>query len=112
MLKLFNRKMGDPGKPSYEFDEPENTACFICDHVFSKTRPILYAVHGEDGDWQFLCGENDHGDESIRLISLLQVIERDGTVNALHGMHRGVCAERTAVGDEWVQRGHGDQAWD
>jgi len=33
--------------------KPNNSAAFICPHVFEDTRPILYVCR-EDGDWQFI----------------------------------------------------------
>ena len=48
-------------KPKYKFQDPENTACIICDHVFNRERPILYVNHdSEDGGWQFMCGLDNH----------------------------------------------------
>ncbi len=52
MFNLFGQKKSNTNKTEYKFKEAENTACFVCDHVLSKQRPILYATHDkEDGSW-------------------------------------------------------------
>lgn len=60
----------------YKFNDPENTACFVCDHVMHRQRPILYAAHfATDFYWQFTCGQNDHADENIKIISLKEATQ-------------------------------------
>ena len=55
----------------------------------------------DDSSWQFLCGQTDHSDESIRIISMKEATELDQTVNDLFEMPEGICAERTMVGGKW-----------
>ena len=87
----------------FKFKEPANTACFVCDHVAYKTRPILYTTHeAEDGAWQFLCGFKDHSEANIKIISLKQVTEIDPSINDLHAMPLGAGVERRSINDKWV----------
>lgn len=87
---------------NFNFQEPENTVCFVCDHVLNNERPILFVSHDtEDSNWQFLCGQDDHSDENIRIISLRQVVDLDSSVNDLWEMPLGICAEREKVGNGW-----------
>jgi hypothetical protein len=102
MFNLFGQNKNEPKKTPYKFKEPENTACFVCDHVLSKERPILYASHDSEGDWQFLCGQDDHTEENAKIISLKQVTELDQTVNDLYEMPVNVGAERKNVKDKWT----------
>jgi len=88
--------------PAYWFAEPENTACFTCGHVLDRTRPILLALHEQDGAWQFLCGAEDHSDANMKLLALSQVVALDGTVNKLHEMPLGVGAERDRPDAHWI----------
>ena len=89
-------------KSDFKFNESENTACFVCDHVLKRERPILYASHEkEDGAWQFLCGQNDHDVANAKIISLKQATEIDPTINDLHEMPLGVGAERQTVESSW-----------
>ena len=94
--KLFRKST------AFKFKEPANTACFVCDHVLKKERPILFVSHGnEDSNWQFLCGHEDHNEKNIRIISLQQVVDLDSSLNDLWEMPVGVSAEREKIGDGW-----------
>ncbi len=98
MFNLFKKK----DNSTFKFAEPESTACFTCDHVFNRQREILYAVHdGEDGAWQFMCGESDHTESNGKLITLKQATEIDETINDLFEMPLGVGAERGSVKEKW-----------
>jgi hypothetical protein len=95
--KLFSKKS------DYKFTEPKDAACFICNHILDGERPILYASHDkDDSSWQFLCGQDDHTAENIRIIGLGQAAEIDNSLNDLYEMPIGVCAERNKVGDNWT----------
>ncbi|MGC4007164.1 MAG: hypothetical protein QM811_30160 [Pirellulales bacterium] len=65
-----------------------------------ESQPILYAVHDEDGGWQFLDG-GTVSDEDASVVSLKQIVELDPTVNALSDLPRGWAAERDAVDEPW-----------
>jgi len=98
MFNFFKKKSTN----DFKFKEPENTACFTCDHVVSKQRPILYASHdADDGSWQFMCGQNDHTAANAKIISLKQATEIDATINDLFEMPPGVGAERENVNEKW-----------
>ena len=101
MFNLFGQKKNDSNKSLYKFKDPESTACFVCDHVLSKERPILYASHDGEADWQFLCGQADHTEDNAKIISLKQVTELDQSVNDLYEMPIKVGAERKTVKDKW-----------
>lgn len=86
----------------YKFEDPENTACFVCDHVMNRQRPILYVAHfASDSYWQFTCGQSDHADENIKIISLLHATQIDNSINELYEMPLGVGAERNSINDQW-----------
>ncbi|MBI9064477.1 MAG: hypothetical protein JEZ14_21000 [Marinilabiliaceae bacterium] len=50
--------------------------------------------------WQFLCGEEDHTNDNIRVIGLGEVIELDESLNALFEIP--VLMQKESV---WVQNG-------
>lgn len=103
MFNLFGQKKSDTNKTEYKFKEAENTACFVCDHVLSKQRPILYVAHDkEDGSWQFLCGQDDHTEANAKIISLKNATVIDTTINDLYEMPLGVGAERKSIKDKWT----------
>jgi hypothetical protein len=98
MFNFLKRK----NKSSFKFKEPENTACFMCDHVLNRLRPILYVSHDSgDGTWQFMCGETDHTEANAKIISLREATEIDLTINDLHDMPLGVGAERATADSQW-----------
>lgn len=101
MFNLFGQKKKEATKNQYKFKDSENTACIVCNHVLNKERPILYAAHDGEADWQFLCGQDDHTEENAKIISLKQVTELDQTVNDLYEMPIKVGAERKSVKDKW-----------
>lgn len=96
--KLFRNN----NKPEYKFKDSKNTACFVCDHVLNRKRDILFVTHDkDDSSWQFLCGEDDHAETNIKIISMEQAIDIDTSINDLFEMPEGVGAEREKIGDKW-----------
>jgi len=97
MLKgLFNKKR------EFKFDENENVSCIVCDHVMNREREILLVTHDMgDGQWGFLCGEEDHNMENYKLISLKEVIEIDNSVNELYEIPLGFGATRGTQEQKW-----------
>ncbi|HTK19392.1 MAG TPA: hypothetical protein VL442_07765 [Mucilaginibacter sp.] len=85
----------------YKFHQPGNTACFVCDHVMNRNRPILMVIHNIDGDWQFVCGLSDHDNSNIRIISLQQAAEIDPSINDIYEIPAGVGADRESVNGKW-----------
>ena len=99
MKKLFAKNR----KTDFKFKEPENTACLVCDHVMNLKRPILFVTHDfEDESWQFLCGETDHSEGNIRIISLKNATKIDNSINELFEMPIGVGAERKDSLSKWI----------
>lgn len=77
--------------------------CFICSHVYNKTKPILL-VCKEDGDWQFLCGEDHDVEEIPKLVGLNHIIESDNTISEILNLKNNFEAERKVVGGKWKMR--------
>jgi hypothetical protein len=86
----------------WPFQEPDNTAVFCCDHVFERSRPILYVRHDHDGDWQFLCGDTHIG--GPRVLCFGCVIELDASLWPLADLPIGWGAERAQPEAEWVRQ--------
>lgn len=74
---------------------------FVCPHVFKNTRPVLLVVH-EDGDWQCLCGQDDHGDDG-HLVGMGHLVERDLSIDELFDLPNDWEAERTSLDDNWFR---------
>lgn len=88
-------------KNKFCFKESENTPCFICDHVLNHERDILFVSHDVEGDWQFLCGKDDHSEENAKIISLKNATDLDQSLNDLFEMPKGIGAERKTKKDMW-----------
>ncbi|WKB82441.1 hypothetical protein [Cellulophaga omnivescoria] len=101
IFNVFGQGKSDKNKTEFKFSDAENKAVFTCNHVTDEKSPILYATHDSDGDWQFLCGQNDHTEENTKIISLKNAVELDNTLNELFEMPNGVGAERYEIGKKW-----------
>ena len=101
VFNLFGQVKRHKNITDFKFNDKENKAVFTCNHITDDKNPILYVVHDSEGDWQFLCGKNDHTEENAKIISLKQAVEIDNTLNDLYEMPIGVGAERTEIGGEW-----------
>jgi hypothetical protein len=92
----------EKGSSRYQFEQPENTACFSCRHVIKEGAPILYVTHdADDGGWQFLCG-GDHIEDDARIVGMGEIVKIDPSVNELHEMPEGVSATREKRGGTWT----------
>ncbi len=84
----------------WPFQEAENTAVITLGRILDGSKPILYVVHDEEGDWQFLDG-GDVSEEDATLMSLKSIIKLDPTVNALADLPAGWAAERANADQAW-----------
>jgi hypothetical protein len=78
-----------------------NLGVFVCPHIFQDSRPILLVIHDE-GDWQCLCGEDDH-DEKGHLVGMGHLTDRDSSINELVDLPNGFEAGRDSVSSDWVR---------
>lgn len=85
----------------FKFSEPKNLAIFTTRQWVEEQKPILRVVHDNDGDWQFLTG--DQMPEDIKIVSLAQLILKDKTLNEVFDLEYGEEAERKFVGGEWTR---------
>ena len=77
---------------------------FVCSHVFEKRRPVLLVMRA-DGDWQFLCGEEDHDMAEIpHAVGLNHLVDDDARLEQVLDLLAGWEAERAAVDSSWVRR--------
>ena len=84
----------------WPFQDAENTAVISLIRIVDGSQPILYVVHDEDGDWQFLDG-GDVSEEDAAMVSLRNVCERDPSIKLLADLPVGWAAERATVEQEW-----------
>lgn len=85
---------------NFPFNDAPNTATIACSHIVEDGKPILFVSRGEDGMWQFLCGESHDPDEA-RIVSLEQVFELDPSIGDLNDMPLGYYVERPSQDKDW-----------
>jgi len=86
----------------FKFREAKNLGIFTTRQWLEERKPILRVVHDEDGDWQFLTG--DQMPDDIRLVALEQMTLRDTSLNDIFNLDYGETAERSAIGGIWKRR--------
>jgi hypothetical protein len=86
----------------FKFREEKNLAVFTTRQWIEEKKPIIRVVHDEDGDWQFLTG--DQMPEDIKIVALEQMTLRDLTLNDIFNLDYGEAAERNFIGDKWIRR--------
>ena len=73
------------------------------ENEFSKylyeNKPIQYASHDDDGDWQFLCCKK-HVPEEARIVALSEIIRIQKNVIELSDLNYGEYAE--AQNGKWI----------
>jgi len=85
----------------FKFREVKNLATFTTIQWIEQHKPILSVVHDNDGDWQFLTG--DQLPEDIKIVALQELILRDETLNEIYNLDYGEGAEREFIGGQWTR---------
>ena len=76
---------------------------YVCIHVFKKERPTLLVTRA-DGDWCFLCGQEDEDvANSYRVVGLGHLIDADPTLSEILNLEPEQEAERQSVGANWIR---------
>lgn len=86
----------------FKFSEAKNVAVFTTRQWLELGKPILRVIHDNDGDWQFLTG--DQMPEDGRLVALEQMTIKDKTLNEVFDLEYGEEAEREFIGGKWTRK--------
>jgi hypothetical protein len=86
---------------NFKFNEPKNLTIFTTRQWLEEQKPILRVIHDNDGDWQFLTG--DQIPEDIKIVALEQLIKCDNTLNEVFDLEYGQEAERDFIGGQWTR---------
>lgn len=89
-----------PMSEQWPFTDADNTAVITLDRIMNSSQPILYVVHSEPGDWQFLDG-GDVTEADAAVVSLKNIADHDPSVKSLADLPSGWAAKRTTVGQAW-----------
>jgi len=77
---------------------------FTCKNVWERNAPILFIGHDTNGDWQFLCGGNEHASaEKAVLIHPKHMFELYPDLREFANLAPGESATRAGVGSVWVK---------
>ncbi|MGY1982408.1 hypothetical protein [Nocardia gipuzkoensis] len=77
--------------------------CYICIHVFTEERPVLYACRDQD-DLVMACGGADHRQdaEDWKVVHVGHLLQRDASLQVITDLRNEEQAERGAVGEPWL----------
>jgi hypothetical protein len=102
LLLAQARYRGEDGSMEGRWDPA--TKSYVCLHVFRRQRPVLL-VSRPEGDWCFLCGEDDHADEAaeFRVVCMGDVVEPDPSLTHVLGLEAGEEAERPDGAGGWAR---------
>jgi len=90
---------------TWPFDDPPNVAVFTTKSIAFGRQPVLLVTHNEgDSAWQFLPREGAGHVEDAALVSLREMIERDGTVAELADLPVGWQAWRESPDSPWLRK--------
>lgn len=82
-----------------------NARGFTCKNVWERGEPILYVYHDDNGDWQFLCGRDEHNDaEEAVLLHAGHVFGMHPDLLALSDLEPGESALRESTNGAWTRR--------
>jgi hypothetical protein len=85
-----------------------STRCFVCTHVRDGARPVKLVMRTHAGErihWQFMCGdEHPAGKDSWAVVTIGELLERDGGLAEVLDLPFNSEAERAEVGATWVRR--------
>jgi len=85
----------------FKFREVANLGVFTTRQWLEEQKTIVQVVHDEDGDWQFLTG--DQMPEDIKIVALKELVLRDLTLNQIFDLGYGEEAKRDSVGEQWTR---------
>lgn len=85
----------------FKFREEKNLGVFTSKQCTKEHKAILRVVHDDEGDWQFLAG--DELPEDIAYVALEELVKADPSLNEVFNLDYGETAERRYVGDRWVR---------
>lgn len=93
----------------YGFTEAKNTMVISTKKVIGKENAILLVSHDEDdGMWEFLDGYDVKEEEAV-IVSLLEIVHLDSTVNQIADLPLGWIAYRDNIQEEWKHQPNGWQ---
>jgi hypothetical protein len=100
LLILFLLLFGCSSSSPWKFSVPPSTLVVTQRVVIQKKQPILFVVHNDEGEWQFLAEETMQLDPVV-VLSIRDLVDIDSTVTDLAYLKRGWKAWRTDKASPW-----------
>jgi Domain of unknown function (DUF4262) len=85
----------------FKYRESKLLGVFTTKQWLENQQPILHVVHDNEGDWQFLTG--DQLPDDGRLVTLDQMITNDYSLNEVFNLEYGEQAKREFIGGKWTR---------
>ena len=86
----------------FKFREYKNLGVFTTKQWLEDSNPILHVIHDNDGDWQFLTGNQTS--EDAKLVALEEIVSKDKSLNEVFDLDYGEDAIRDVIGGQWTRR--------
>lgn len=84
-----------------DYDLNLDLAVFTTKYILKDKNPIIYVVHDEDGEWQFL-GEQNITQEDIMIVSLKNILDYDLSIQNILKLENGFEATRRCQNCDWI----------
>lgn len=85
----------------FKYREEKNLGIFTTRQWLELGKPILHVVHDNNGDWQFLTG--DQMPDDAKLVALEKMTIKDNTLNEVFNLEYGEQARREFIGGQWTR---------
>ena len=86
---------------TWPFTAGDSTLVFTCRCVFSEERPLLRVCHDEEGDRQFLCGNEEHIAPEPAVACLGCVFERNPSISQIADLPIASWGYRASIEGAW-----------
>ncbi len=89
---------------NYNFIDEKNTMVITTKKIINQEANILLVSHDEDdGMWEFLDGDGIK-EEDAMIVSLLEIVQIDATVNQIADLPLGWIAYRDNIQCKWLKQ--------
>jgi hypothetical protein len=92
--------VGCAGPSSWEFSEVPSKLVVTQRTVIQKKQPILYVIHDNDGEWQFLADERVQLDPVVQL-TIRELVAIDSSIVDVAYLKKGWKAWRASKDSPW-----------
>jgi len=73
---------------------------FTTTYILESKFPIIYIVHDDDDEWQFLGGQQVE-EKHLMIVSLKNILDYDKSIESILDLPKGFEAYREDIGDKW-----------